>query len=106
MADRWITSENLDVVRDLSQWAAERGRTIVELAFAWLLADPIVATVIAGASSREQIAQNARASEWQLSQDDRAEVNAILDAHEVSATKTYFSRAGYFDEQVEVEFGD
>ena len=105
MADRWITPGNLDVVQKLTLWAAERGHTIVELAFAWLLADPIVATVIAGASSREQIAQNANASEWQLSQDDRNAVNAILDAHEVGSAKTYFSRAGYFDEQVEVDFG-
>ena len=99
---RWITAENLRTISKLQDWAHERGKTLVDLAFAWLLADPIVATVIGGASSPEQIAQNAIASSWQLSQAERDDVTAILDAHPVDASKTYYSVAGYFSEQVEV----
>ena len=102
-SERWITESNLRAISVLQHWATARDKSLVDLAFAWLLADPIVGTVIAGASSPEQIAQNARASEWQLSQDERTEVTAILDAHPIDGLRTYYSVAGYFGEQVEVE---
>ena len=101
-SNRWITDSNLRTVTALKDWAQERDKTLVDLAFAWLLADTIVGTVIAGASSPEQIAQNAAASNWQLSQDERDEVTAILDADPVDGLKAYYSVAGYFGEQVEV----
>ena len=101
-SERWITESNLRAISVLQHWATARDKSLVDLAFAWLLADPIVGTVIAGASSPEQIAQNARASEWQLSQDERTEVTAILDAHPIDGLRTYYSVAGYFGEQVEV----
>ena len=102
---RWITEKNLRAIAALQDWASERGKTLLELAFAWLLADPIVGTVIAGASSPEQIAQNAAASSWQLTTEERDEVTAILDAHPIDGAKTYYSVAGYFGEQVEVVKG-
>lgn len=102
---RWITEKNLRAIAGLQSWASERGKTLLELAFAWLLADPIVGTVIAGASSQQQIAQNAAASGWQLTAEERDEVTAILDAHPIDGAKTYYSVAGYFGEQVEVVKG-
>ena len=78
-SDRWITPHNLELVRTLDNWAKERGHNVLELAFAWLLAEPIVASVIAGASSPEQVKQNVTAVEWELTSDDYAEVTAILD---------------------------
>lgn len=101
-SERWVTRENLGVIGKLQDWARERGKSLVDLAFAWLLADPVVATVIAGASSPDQIAQNAQASSWQLSSSERAEVTSILDTQPQDATRTYYSVAGYFGEQVEV----
>ena len=101
-SERWITESNLRLISELQNWAQERGKTLVDLAFAWLLADQIVATVIAGASSPEQIAQNASASNWQLTEVERDEVTTILDVHPVDGSKTYYSVAGYFGEQVEV----
>ena len=101
-SERWITEQNLRAIAALQAWARERGKSLVDLAFAWLLADPIVGTVIAGASSPEQIEQNAQASSWQLSSSERAEVTSILDAQPPDATRTYYSVAGYFGEQVEV----
>ena len=93
-SERWITDSNMRAIAALQDWARERGKTLVDLAFAWLLADPIVGTVIAGASSPEQIAQNANASSWQLTDEERGEVTAILDAHPVDGMKTYYSVAG------------
>ena len=43
-------------------WANERGHTVAELALAWLVAQPIVSSVIAGATSTSQVAANAKAS--------------------------------------------
>ncbi len=101
---RWITDDNLRTISALQDWAMSHGKTLLDLAFAWLLADPIVGTVIAGASSPKQIEQNARASEWQLSPHEREEVTAILDAHPIDGQRTYYSVAGYFAEQVEVNY--
>ncbi len=101
-SERWITDSNMQTISALQDWARERGKTLVDLAFAWLLADPIVGTVIAGASSPEQIAQNSAASNWQLTEEERDEVTTILDARPIDEIRTYYSVAGYFGEQVEV----
>ncbi|MGE0878323.1 MAG: aldo/keto reductase [Acidimicrobiia bacterium] len=57
----------------LERFAAERGHTLLELAFAWLLAQPTVATVIAGAAKPGQAASNAAAAAvWRLTPDEAA----------------------------------
>jgi aryl-alcohol dehydrogenase-like predicted oxidoreductase len=83
--DRWgdraagaLTDETFDVVDRLSEWAASRGHGILDLAFAWLTANPAVASVIAGATTPAQIAANAAAGQWTLSAEDVAGVNALL----------------------------
>jgi aryl-alcohol dehydrogenase-like predicted oxidoreductase len=52
--------------------------SMVELAFAWLLSEPVVTTVIAGASRPEQVAQNAGAAGKRLSEADLALLNPLL----------------------------
>jgi aryl-alcohol dehydrogenase-like predicted oxidoreductase len=76
-SDRFLNDENLRVVERLETFCAGRGRTLLELAFAWLLANPVVASVIAGASTPEQLIQNAGAVGWTLTQDELAEVDRI-----------------------------
>ncbi len=98
MGDRWITPKNLELVRLLDEWANERGHTVLELAFAWLLAEPIVATVIAGASSPTQIESNAKAADWRLTPEERTEVTDILDANPAENAGDYYSAAAYFRE--------
>jgi aryl-alcohol dehydrogenase-like predicted oxidoreductase len=56
-----LSEENLDKVERLIAFAESRGHTLLELAFSWLLARPIVVSVIAGATSAEQIRRNAGA---------------------------------------------
>ena len=97
-SERWITPQNLKIVSLLDNWANERGHSVLELAFAWLLAEPIVSTVIAGASSPEQIQQNASAAEWKITSEERQEVTAILDANPPENAGPYYSTAGYFYE--------
>ena len=78
MGDRLLTDENLDTVERLVAWAEAQGHTILDLAFAYLLAHEPVASVIAGATKPSQIAGNAAAAGWRLSESEVAEVDALL----------------------------
>jgi aryl-alcohol dehydrogenase-like predicted oxidoreductase len=75
-ADAMLSDRNFDLVDRLAAWAEARGHTILELAFAWLLAKPTVASVIAGATTVGQAQANAAAT-WQLAPDEVADVDAI-----------------------------
>ena len=77
---RWMTDTNIDAAERLGAWAAEHGHTLLELAFSWLAAQSRVASVIAGATSPEQVAQNAAAVEWKLSADDLDVIAALRPA--------------------------
>ena len=56
-------------------FAAERGHTVTELAIGWLLAQPSVTSVIAGATKPEQIAANT--ASWTLSPAEAATVAGL-----------------------------
>jgi len=72
-----LTDRNLDAVDRLSGWAAEHGHTVLELAIGWLLARPAVATVIAGASTPDQVRQNVASGTWELTPDEAREVERL-----------------------------
>jgi aryl-alcohol dehydrogenase-like predicted oxidoreductase len=76
-AQEFISERNWRVVGELEAFAARRGRSMLELAFGWLLRDPVVASVIAGATTPEQVEQNIAAAGWTLSAEDLAEVDRI-----------------------------
>jgi len=76
--DDLLSPQSLERVEALIAFAEARGRTILELAISWLLAHPQVASVIAGATSPEQIAANAKAATWRLTPADLAEIDAIV----------------------------
>jgi aryl-alcohol dehydrogenase-like predicted oxidoreductase len=76
--ERMKTDGRLDQVEALIAFAEARGHTILELAFAWLLARPVVASVIAGATKPAQVHANAAAAGWDLTADDRAEIDRVL----------------------------
>jgi aryl-alcohol dehydrogenase-like predicted oxidoreductase len=73
-----LTDEAFNTVDAVSDWAAQHGHTILDLAFAWLLAKQPVASVIAGATRVEQVKANAAAGEWELTPDEVAEVDGLL----------------------------
>lgn len=77
---RWFTEENLALVERLIAFAEARGHTILDLAFAWLLRHDVVVSVIAGATSPEQIRANADAAAWTLTDEDERALDAILPA--------------------------
>jgi aryl-alcohol dehydrogenase-like predicted oxidoreductase len=74
---RASSERNWALLPGLEQFAAERDHTLGELAIAWLLAHPAVASVITGVSNEEQLALNARAADWALTADERAAVDAL-----------------------------
>jgi aryl-alcohol dehydrogenase-like predicted oxidoreductase len=75
-----LTEENLDKVEKLIEFSEGRGHTILELAFSWLLSRPMVASVIAGATTPEQVVANAAAGEWDLTESELEEVSRIVPA--------------------------
>jgi aryl-alcohol dehydrogenase-like predicted oxidoreductase len=76
-SDRFLNDENFRIVENLRAFCAARGRSVLDLAFAWLLSKPVVGCVIAGASTPEQVWQNVAASEWRLDASDMAEINRL-----------------------------
>jgi aryl-alcohol dehydrogenase-like predicted oxidoreductase len=76
--ERFFTDPNAARAESLAAFARSRGHTLLELAVSWLLRHRIVASVIAGATSPEQVRSNAAAPRWTLSAEDLARVDAIV----------------------------
>ena len=80
LADRpdYITADKLDRVEALIAWSAERGRTVLEAAIGALAAQDGCASVIAGATTPEQVKANAAAAEWVPSAEDLADLDRVV----------------------------
>ncbi len=76
-AQRFLADDKLATAEKLATWADERGHTLLELAFSWLASHDVCASVIAGATTPEQVRSNAASAGWELSGDERAEVADI-----------------------------
>ena len=74
---RNLNDRNFDILPALEEFAEQRGHTVAELAIAWLTANPNVASVITGVSNPEQVMLNARAAEWQVSEEEKAQVDKL-----------------------------
>jgi aryl-alcohol dehydrogenase-like predicted oxidoreductase len=79
MAMSWaaagLTDRNFATVDALQGIAQRHGRTLLDLAVSWLLRQPPVASVIAGATSPDQIRANANAADWTISREDLAQID-------------------------------
>lgn len=73
-----LTDERFDVVEGLEKYASERGITILDVAIGGLAVQPGVASVIAGATSVEQVRANVAAGTWRPSADDLAALDGIV----------------------------
>ncbi len=76
-ADDLMTDANFDIVERLERFAESRGVSLLEVAVGWLAAQPQVASVIAGATSAEQVRANARAGRWRPAAGDLEEIDRI-----------------------------
>jgi len=72
-----LTDANFDVVEAVERFAAERGTTVTAVALGWLAAQPDVASVIAGATSPEQVAANVAGTAWTPSDEDLEELGRL-----------------------------
>ncbi len=72
-----LTDDKLAVVESLLELAERHGHSLLELAFGWLLARPMVASVIAGATSAAQVRANVGAVGVDLTDADLEEVDRI-----------------------------
>ena len=73
----YVTDQNFAIVDQLDAFAKERNHTILELAFSWMAARPTCASVIAGATSPEQIDANIAAVSWAMTADEIDKVDTI-----------------------------
>jgi aryl-alcohol dehydrogenase-like predicted oxidoreductase len=76
-ASAQMSEDRLAKVAALDELARSEGHTVLDLAFAWLLSRPSVASVIAGATKPEQVTANVAAGSWVLSDELVARVDAI-----------------------------
>jgi aryl-alcohol dehydrogenase-like predicted oxidoreductase len=76
--DDYITEGKLDKVEALAEWADQHGRSVLEVAIGGLAALPGCTSVIAGATSAEQVQANAAAGEWEPTPAELAEVDKIM----------------------------
>ena len=73
-----LNDSNFDKIDRLEAWAREHNRSLLDLAFAWLLGHPVVSSVIAGATSPEQVKSNAATAEWSLSPEEVKSVTELV----------------------------
>ena len=76
--DSMLSDANFDKVDALTSFATERGLSLLQVALGGLASRPAISSVIAGATSPEQIAANVEAGLWSPSDDDRAALQAAL----------------------------
>jgi aryl-alcohol dehydrogenase-like predicted oxidoreductase len=72
-----LTDDRFDVIERLAAYAATQEHSLLDLAVSWLATHDDVASVIAGATTPDQVAANAAAASWRLTADDLAAVDEI-----------------------------
>jgi aryl-alcohol dehydrogenase-like predicted oxidoreductase len=77
MTVRFLAEPNRTMYSELQAFCRDRGRSLLELAISWLLMRPAVSSIIAGASSPDQLSQNIAAAGWKLSPQEMAEIDRI-----------------------------
>jgi aryl-alcohol dehydrogenase-like predicted oxidoreductase len=77
LANRPIAAETYDRIEKLEAFAKQRGHTLLDLAFAGLIAHPQMGSVIAGATKPNQIRENAVSIGWELTAADVTELRKL-----------------------------
>ncbi|MBO0683115.1 MAG: aldo/keto reductase [Candidatus Dormibacteraeota bacterium] len=77
-SDRFLNDRNYSLAEAVERFARERGTSMTAVALGWLAAQPDVCSVIAGATSPEQVAANVEAVTWTPGEEDLAELDKVL----------------------------
>jgi aryl-alcohol dehydrogenase-like predicted oxidoreductase len=75
--EEYITDAKLDIVEAIAEWSQQHGRTMLEVAIGGLAAQPGCSSVIAGATSADQVRANVQAGEWAPEAAELAEIDKI-----------------------------
>jgi aryl-alcohol dehydrogenase-like predicted oxidoreductase len=78
LSERQLTDDRLRTVEALEELAAARGRSLLEVAVGGLASIPGIASVIAGATSSEQVRANAAAGAWHATREELDESARVL----------------------------
>ncbi|MED5338791.1 MAG: aldo/keto reductase [Pseudomonadota bacterium] len=78
-AEEVLTDRNWTIAENVADYAAARGHSLLEAAIGWLASQDHVPSVIAGATTAEQVAQNAAAADWRMTAEEIADINALSD---------------------------
>jgi len=73
-----LKQESFDAIEALEKFAAERGRSLLDVAIGGLAAKPAVASVIAGATKPEQVRANVAAGTWKPTPEDMWDLAVVL----------------------------
>jgi aryl-alcohol dehydrogenase-like predicted oxidoreductase len=76
-SDKWLTDAHWNALERLDAFCEARGRTLLELAFSWLAAQPVISSIVAGATKPEQLEVNINAANWKLTAEELAEIDTI-----------------------------
>ena len=68
---------NLEKVDRLKEIAADNGKTVAQLALAWVLSNPVMSVALAGTRRLAEIEENVRAADWVMTEDEREEIRAV-----------------------------
>ncbi len=77
---RWLSEPTVRLVQTLNEYARGRGWTVAQLALAWLMSRPGVSVVLAGMRNLDHLESCVAAVEWDLAEDELAEVDRIIDS--------------------------
>jgi aryl-alcohol dehydrogenase-like predicted oxidoreductase len=77
-AEKFLTDQNWDRLDRLETLAKERGRSLLDVAFGWLAAKPFIPSIIAGASTPEQVDANFKAVSCALTHDEIAQIDTMF----------------------------
>ncbi len=82
------------IVDAIDEVAKETGKTVPQIAINWVLRRPSVATVIIGARNEDQLRQNLKAADWNLSETQVARLDA---ASSTTPPYPYWHQRGFAD---------
>jgi aryl-alcohol dehydrogenase-like predicted oxidoreductase len=72
---------NLHVVEDLKAMATEYGKTLPQFALRWTLSNPVISTALVGCRNPREVEDNVGALDWNISEADMVEIDAIFTRH-------------------------
>jgi len=87
---RYWNDLDFSAVEELRKVAEARGRSLAQFALAWVLRDPVVCSIVNGATSVEQLEQNIGATDVRLTQEELDECDRVWDT--LHPPRIYYGR--------------